>query len=50
MRRPLVGVTADIRYHKNAPNHAVGDKYIRAVWEVADCAPVIIPAVGESLD
>lgn len=48
MRRPLVGVTADFRTYDNAPYHVVGDKYLRAVWETADCTPLIIPAMAES--
>ncbi|WP_299394362.1 gamma-glutamyl-gamma-aminobutyrate hydrolase family protein [Pelagibius sp.] len=48
MRRPLVGVTADYRTYDNAPYHVVGDKYLRAVWEAADCTPLVIPAMAES--
>ena len=50
MKRPLVGITADLRPAKRSLAHRVGDKYIRAVWEVADCAPVIIPTLAESLE
>ena len=48
MRRPLVGVTADLRTYNNAPMHVVGDKYARAVWEASACTPMIIPALAES--
>lgn len=48
MRRPLVGVTADMRYYNDAPHHVVGDKYARAVWEASNCTPMIIPAMAES--
>lgn len=48
MRRPLVGVTADLRTYNNARLHVVGDKYARAVWEAAGCTPMIIPALAES--
>ena len=48
MRRPLVGVTADYRTYDKAPYHVVGDKYLRAVWEAADCTPLVIPAMAES--
>ncbi len=48
MRRPLVGVTADYRTYDNSPYHVVGDKYLRAVWEAADCTPLVIPAMAES--
>ena len=48
MKRPLVGVTADFRTYDKAPYHVVGDKYLRAVWEAADCTPLVIPAMAES--
>lgn len=48
MRRPLVGVTADLRTYNNSPLHVVGDKYARAVWEASACTPIIIPAMAES--
>ncbi len=48
MRRPLVGVTADLRTYNNSVMHTVGDKYARAVWEASGCTPVIIPAMAES--
>ena len=48
MKRPLVGVTADYRTYSNAPYHVVGHKYLRAVWEVSGCTPIIIPAMAES--
>jgi len=48
--RPLVGVPADT--HMNGPHlyHSAGDKYLRAVAEVAHCLPVIIPAMADALD
>ena len=42
------GVTADLRTYNNSRLHVVGDKYARAVWEAADCTPMIIPALAES--
>lgn len=48
MRRPLVGVTADLRTYDNSLMHTVGDKYARAVWEASGCTPIIIPAMAES--
>jgi putative glutamine amidotransferase len=48
MRRPLVGVTADLRTYNNSLMHTVGDKYARAVWEASGCTPMIIPAMAES--
>lgn len=48
MKRPLVGLTADLRTYNTSRVHAVGDKYARAVWEAAGCTPLIIPAMAES--
>lgn len=48
MRRPLVGITADLRTYNNSVMHTVGDKYARAVWEASGCTPIIIPAMAES--
>jgi len=48
MRRPLVGVTADLRTYNNSLMHTVGDKYARAIWEASGCTPIIIPALAES--
>jgi len=48
--RPLVGLPADVKPIEGAPFHAVGDKYLRAVAEVADAVPLIIPAFGAWYD
>ncbi len=45
---PLVGVPADT-YEKNGLLfHSVGDKYLRAVTEIARCHAVVLPASGDS--
>ena len=49
-RKPLVGIPADCRDISGMPFHAVGDKYVRAVFEAADCIPLCIPALGDALD
>jgi putative glutamine amidotransferase len=46
-RRPVIGLPADRRTIGHHPFHAVGDKYIRAVVEAANCVPLLIPALGE---
>lgn len=50
MRKPIVIVPACIRQFGDHPYHAVQAKYIEAVVRGADCAPMIVPALGESLD
>jgi len=48
--RPLIGVPADT--YSNGPHlyHSAGDKYLRAVAEVAQCMPLVIPAMADALD
>src|SRR3546814_19657884 len=48
MRRPLVGVTADLRTPNDTLMHVVGDKYARASWAAAGRTPIIIPVMAES--
>lgn len=43
---PIVGLPADTTSKDGLHFHAVGDKYVRAVAEVADAAPVMIPSLG----
>ena len=47
---PMIGVPADIRTIENAPFHAVGDKYVRAVVLATEGVPFIIPAFGDLHD
>lgn len=44
---PLVGLPADSYERDGLAFHSVGDKYVRAVAEVARCATVVIPALGD---
>jgi len=46
-KRPVIGVPADRRIIGHHPSHTVGEKYLRAVVEAADCMPVLIPALRE---
>ena len=44
---PLVGLPADTAGIDGLMFHKAGDKYVRAVAEVARCAAVVIPSLGE---
>ena len=44
---PLVGLPADTAGADGLVFHKAGDKYVRAVSEVARCAAVVIPSLGE---
>lgn len=48
--RPLVGFPADTYEEGGHLFHSVGDKYLRAVAEVAGCIPVVIPAMADAVD
>ena len=50
MRRPIVIVPACTRDIGPHPYHAAQYKYIDAVVKGADCAPLILPALGDALD
>ena len=48
---PLVGVSACLHIAETPkPYHAVDDKYLRAVSDSSNAMPLIIPALGNSLD
>src|SRR3954471_2914515 len=47
---PLVGVPACTRQLGHHPFHIVGDKYIRAVSDGAGAIPLVIPALGGTVD
>ncbi len=46
---PRVGLPADRKLIGPHPFHAVGEKYIRAVVEGAECLPVLLPALQPAL-
>ena len=47
---PLVGLPADTYESHGFLYHSIGDKYVRAVAEVALCAPVMIPSMVDALE
>jgi putative glutamine amidotransferase len=47
MRKPVIGIPADRRLLGSHWFHAAGEKYIAAIAQAADAAPVIVPALGE---
>ncbi|MFZ5836437.1 MAG: gamma-glutamyl-gamma-aminobutyrate hydrolase family protein [Pseudomonadota bacterium] len=50
-KRPLiVGLACDYRIIGDLPFHAVGEKYINAVRDVAGAVPLLIPVTREPLD
>jgi len=50
MRKPIVLVPACVRQIGDHPYHAAQMKYVDAVTLGADCAPVVLPALGDALD
>jgi putative glutamine amidotransferase len=49
-RLPIVGIPACVRTIKERVFHTVAEKYPNAVIEVAQCLPMLIPAVGPRID
>ena len=49
-RRPIVGIPADRKDMRGVPFHAVGEKYIVAVHDAAQCMPMLVPVLGDELD
>lgn len=47
--RPLIAVTADFKI-TDRPTHLVYDQYVRPVAEIAECQPIIVPALGALTD
>ena len=47
---PLVGLPADTHESHGFLFHSIGDKYVRAVAEVALCTPVMIPSMIDALE
>ena len=50
MRRPIVLVPACMRQLGPHPYYAAQVKYVDAVVSGADCAPLVVPALGDALD
>lgn len=48
-RKPLVGVPADRKFVGAHPFHAVGEKYLTALVDVAGVLPLVIPALADRL-
>lgn len=44
-----MGLPADTNESHGFLYHSLGDKYVRAVAEVAKCSPVMIPAIIDAL-
>lgn len=44
--KPLIGVPADRKLLGEHYFHCVGEKYLKAIVDGADCVPVVIPSLG----
>ncbi len=49
-KKPIIGVPADRRMVDPHPFHMVGEKYLHALVEGSNGLPLIIPALGDSLE
>lgn len=48
--RPLVGLPSDTQEKDGFLYHSIGDKYVRAVAEVSNCEPVVLPNMMDAVD
>ena len=48
--KAIVGVPSDRREYGPHPFHMVGEKYLRALLEVADVLPLMTPALADNID
>ncbi len=48
--KPVIGVPADRRLLDPHQFHVVGEKYVAAIRDGADALPLLIPALGDSID
>lgn len=48
--KPFIGIPADRRLLGKHWFHAVGEKYIAALTQAAEATPILIPALGDTLD
>lgn len=49
-KRPIVGIPADVKQLGDHPFNVVGSKYIDAIVNVAECTPILLPAIGNRQD
>ncbi|MEO1199199.1 MAG: gamma-glutamyl-gamma-aminobutyrate hydrolase family protein [Pseudomonadota bacterium] len=47
---PIVAIPCDLRHADGYDWHAVARQYVDAVQHVAQCLPVLVPALGDALD
>jgi len=47
---PMVGIICDLEQIGPHPFHVAGDKYVQAIAQASHCLPMLIPALGESLN
>ena len=48
--KPLIALPACVKQVDDQSYHSIGDKYVRAVAEVADAVPLVFPALAEISD
>ncbi len=48
--KPIIGLPSDVFWKDDQMYHSIGDKYLRAVHDVAHCVPVMIPSMGDVHD
>ncbi len=49
-KRPIIGIPADVKQLGEHSFNVVGTKYIDAIVNVAECTPILLPAIGSRQD
>lgn len=49
-KRPIIGIPADVKQLGEHPFNVVGTKYIDAIVNIAECTPILLPAIGRRQD
>jgi putative glutamine amidotransferase len=49
LTKPVIGISCNYKTDENFSSHMTGERYIKAVVEVADAVPVLIPAIGSDM-
>ena len=48
--KPIIGMPSDVFWKDGQMYHSIGEKYLRAVHDVSNCVPVMVPSLGDAHD
>ena len=50
LKRPVIGIPANLKQFGDHPFNMVGEKYIDAIVNIAQCTPILLPTIGDRQD